>query len=446
MQNKVVCVLGSTCTGKSDLALAIASASSNKYEIINADAMQVFKGLEIATNKPTVQETEICNHHMFSVVDPFPMNEHELKLVNETPYHASQYMSRVNELISEIHQRGNTPIIVGGTNFYIKALCLSGYNSLLEDNSGEDKPKMQPDDYYTYERLKQVCPSEVAEKLHPNDHRKIKNAIVKYEQQNSSDSEVQDTLNYDAIFLYLSYDDRKSLDDRIDQRVLKMVERGLLDEVVAFYKKYETQINSIMSGSSKFSGDGIYQYGIMQCIGYKEFSDYVSYVTSNTIRDPEEEQQIIQKCILSLQQATRRYARKQESWFRNTWSAALALNNRLFKLDASNEHDRPQLTLDAIAVCDQFINAGTIVKNKYLVNIDSGSLDKKQWQKYVCADCNGHVCNGELEYKQHLKSQAHKKRKRKKSKQTGSKRLCTQSNTVEATQGSVTKSTTVSSD
>ncbi len=499
---KVICILGSTCTGKSQLALDICTTfhkintndgddHTNKnnnnnnnnnnidddddmvvgpFELINADAMQVFRGLDIATNKPTESELHDTTvpHHMFSTVEPFPSLSTSISATTISttststcshsshprhPYTVHDYVSRVDELIREIHERNHIPIIVGGTNYYIKSLfyqCMHDFrkNQWRESDDIGDRDDDVDDDRdghkdshsndYSYQRLKRVMPL-VAEKLHPNDRRKIRNALIRFDNkqdneqkqqqrvtdQDQDQKQEQGQLRYpNSLFIYLSYDVRSELDQRINQRVLDMIQRGLLDELQGFYVQHRSEIESIPVNHR-------YEYGILQCIGYKEFEPYVTHwyntCQSEEIERGEENENtastvaltssLLDQCTTGLQAATRRYARKQESWYRNTWASRdspLVHSGILYRFDMSDPLTRRKVSQDAIRTAHEFSNDASIsLRETYQVVISSdhgatgGEQQVKPWKKYFCEDCK-RECNGELEYRQHLSSRAHK--------------------------------------
>ncbi len=352
------------------------------------------------------------------------------------------YVSRVDELIREIHERNHIPIIVGGTNYYIKSLfyqCMHDFKKNrwresddIGDIGDRDGTNDNRSNDYSYQRLKRVLPL-VAEKLHPNDHRKIRNALIRFDnEQKQQDDESQQQeqeqgqLRYpNSLFLYLSYDVRSELDQRINQRVLDMIHRGLLDELQRFYVQYRNEIESLPVNHR-------YEYGILQCIGYKEFEPYVTHwyntCQSEEIKRGEENEStastvdaltssLLDQCTTGLQAATRRYARKQESWYRNTWASRdspLVHSGILYRFDMSDPLTRRKVSQDAIRTAHEFSNDVLISlreTDQVVISSDHGATGGEQqvkpWKKYFCEDCK-RECNGELEYRQHLSSRAHK--------------------------------------
>lgn len=205
--------------------------------------------------------------------------------------------------------------------------------------------------------------------------------------------------------------ERSTLFNRIDKRVHKMIERGMLKELEQFELKYKI-VNS--------TDEQVYQKGILQSIGFKEFVPYLKNFINNS---PEIEiERSISECISSLQSATRNYARKQENWFRNTWAAdsspLLYPNSVLYELKVSGEIEEWNKQVFPVGLSVALLLLGKEEKNKidiscFCVKESRSSVSKNvPWQKYNCTICD-RVCNGLQEWEVHLKSKQHKKKKKK---------------------------------
>jgi len=158
----VVVILGATGTGKSKLALQIASRING--EIVSADSMQVYKGLDIITNKVTPEEMKVCPHHMIGIYDPL----HE--------FTSLQFQQEVLRIIDDIHSRGKVPVIAGGTYYYLEGIL---WNQLLNTKQTSDDDREKFDDRTNeslHQQLQEIDP-DTALLLHPNDRRKIIRAL-----------------------------------------------------------------------------------------------------------------------------------------------------------------------------------------------------------------------------------------------------------------------------
>ncbi|GFQ02118.1 tRNA dimethylallyltransferase 2 [Phtheirospermum japonicum] len=241
LKPKIVVIMGATGSGKSKLAIDL--ASHFPIEIINADSMQVYEGLDVLTNKVPLHERKGVPHHLLGTICP------------NVEFTAKDFRDSAIPLIDEIWSRNCLPVIVGGTNYYIQALVsqfllddhAEGFetNCLLDipgDNEETDFQFGLPSENcdYTYSRLKELDPV-AANRIHPNDQRKIKQ--------------------------YLSLYSRLALDQYVDQRVDLMVSAGLLEEVRDIYE----------SGAD-------YTRGLRQAIGVREFEDFLRNLNSDCQR------------------------------------------------------------------------------------------------------------------------------------------------------------------
>ncbi len=262
--NKVIVVTGPTAVGKTKLSIELAK----KYhgEIINADAVQVYIGLDIGSAKVTKEEMEDIPHHLF-----------DIKEVNEdyTIYH---YQQDCRRLISEIQKRGNTPILVGGTGLYIKA-------ALYDYKLSKEKENNTYDNLTTEELYQELISLDKDIQIDKNNRRRLIRALNYYKENNKSINDNKtDKLLYDAIFIGLTTD-RKILYNKINDRVDIMIKEGLLDEVKSFYEK------------------GIRTKPLLSAIGYKELYEYFD---GNTELDV---------AIDNIKKNSRHYAKRQYTFF-----------------------------------------------------------------------------------------------------------------------------------
>ncbi|XP_038164969.1 tRNA dimethylallyltransferase isoform X2 [Cyprinodon tularosa] len=312
MVPSLVVILGATGTGKSKLAIELGKRLQG--EIISADSMQVYKGLDIITNKVNAEERAQCTHHMIGFVDPLVKS-----------YTVVDFRNKALELIDDMHSRNKLPIIVGGTNYYIESLLWrvlvdSGENEDSGDGAdGGQNRKMELEKLggeELYKRLMEVDPK-MASMLHPNDKRKIARSLQIHkdtgvphshwlEEQRQGGDGLGGPLRYPDPCIFWLHADMEALDRRLDARVDEMLSAGLMEELRDFHLRYNQQ------KAQNESQD--YQHGIFQSIGFKEFHNYL---TSPETSSQQEKDQLREKGIEALKVATKRYARKQNKWVRN---------------------------------------------------------------------------------------------------------------------------------
>ena len=260
----VICIVGPTGTGKSELGIYLAKKLNG--EIINSDSTQVYKGMNICTNK--VLDTEGIVHHLF--------DEKDLK----EDYTVYDFQRDSRKIIDDILNRGKVPILVGGTGLYVKA-CLYDYEFL--DYEKEDFSNYGDDELY--DMLIKVDPKS---KVHSNNRIRVENALNYYKKtgRRYSEKEKSDNLLYNTIFIGLTCD-RNVLYDRINDRVDKMVLRGLIDECHDLYN------SSVRSKA------------VLTPIGPKELFEYFDGNVS------------LDEAIDNIKSKSRKYAKRQYTWFNN---------------------------------------------------------------------------------------------------------------------------------
>src|SRR5690625_1140682 len=285
MKEKVIVIVGPTAVGKTELSLNLAKDFNG--EIISGDSMQVYKELDIGTDKVTLKEREMVNHHLIDIME---MTE---------DFTVSDFQSKARNLIKEISGRGKIPIIVGGSGLYIQSVLYDyQFPTQARDEVITKDLENQIDTHGIeplYNKLKQIDP-EQAKKIHPNNHRRVIRALEIYETTGLTMSEYQKRQTkespYNIIFIGLEME-RALLYDRINARVEKMMENGLLEEV-----------QDLMNQNLKNAES-------MQAIGYKEFIPYFEGKYS------------LDRAIELLKRNSRRYAKRQFTWFKNklnvTW-------------------------------------------------------------------------------------------------------------------------------
>lgn len=262
--NKIIVITGPTAVGKTKLSIELAKRYNG--EIINADAVQVYKGLDIGSAKVTEEEKEGIPHHLF-----------DIKEVDEeyTIYH---YQKDCRRLIKEVQGRGKTPILVGGTGLYIKA-ALYDYK-LTEEKEVNTYDNLTNDELYN--KLLELDKDIIIDK---NNRRRLIRAINYYKENNKSiNTNITNKLLYDALFIGLTTD-RRVLYDKINTRVDIMVKDGLLEEVKQFYDK------------------GIRTKPLLNAIGYREIYAYLDGNIS------------LEAAIDKIKQNSRHYAKRQYTFF-----------------------------------------------------------------------------------------------------------------------------------
>ncbi|OXB77773.1 UNVERIFIED_CONTAM: hypothetical protein H355_000528 [Colinus virginianus] len=348
----LVVILGATGTGKSALAVELGLRLGG--EIVSADSMQVYKGLDIITNKVSPQEQRLCRHHMISFVDP---------LVSNYTVH-----------IEDIFARDKIPIVVGGTNYYIESLLwkvlvnTKDKSSLVPGTVTDRKVELeQLDAVDLHRRLSQVDP-EMAAKLHPNDKRKVARSLQVFEET--------------------------ALDRRLEQRVDDMLAAGLLQELRDFHQRYNQE--KVTENRQD------YQHGIFQSIGFKEFHEYL---VSEGNCSPETSALLLQKGIQALKQVSKRYARRQNKWVRNRFLKRPGPNvPPVYGLEVSDllrwEED---VLKPALEIVESFIQGREPPVEPIKMECD---VNENKRSHRVCELCD-RVIIGDREWAAHTRSKAH---------------------------------------
>ena len=267
--DKVVVITGPTAVGKTKLSIAI--AKKFKTELINADAYQVYKKMNIGTAKPTVEEQDNVIHHLLDYLEP------------TDEFSISDYQRIVRNVIDEMNKKNKLPILVGGSGLYIDSV-------INEYHFDEEKRALSNEyDELTNDELHKILEDldfDASTKIHPNNRKRVLRAIelAKYPDNKDSRSK-RDVPYYDTLCIFLS-DDREKLYDRINKRVDQMIDVGLVEEV----KNIGLQN---FSRTSKVA------------IGYKEI---IEYLIGNISLD---------EAIELIKKNSRHYAKRQFTWFNN---------------------------------------------------------------------------------------------------------------------------------
>ena len=277
--NKVLILLGPTGVGKTGVSILLAKALNT--EIISADSMQIYRHMDIGTAKPSKEERATVRHHMIDIVNP------------SEAYSTGKYIEAVVPIIEGLHKTERIPVVVGGTGLYIKAMTKGIFSGPSADWTLREyllsMEKEENGSLYNY--LKELDP-EAAEKITPNDTRRIIRALEVCLKSKETLSEMQKELTrplpYQFIKIGLSRE-RKELYNMIEKRVDKMIIDGLVNEVK---KAIE------MTGNSEIPLPS------MQAIGYKDITMYL------------QGQITLDEAIRLVKRGTKRYAKRQFTWFR----------------------------------------------------------------------------------------------------------------------------------
>ncbi len=274
----VLAVVGPTASGKTALSVELAKHFGG--EIVSADSMQIYKGMDIASAKPTEAEKQGIKHHM---MDFLPL---------EAPYSVADYVKAAYACILEIHQRNRLPILVGGTGLYVDSLLTNtqfvaadtdyALRQMLEDEFDALGGEAMLHKLSEFDR-------ETAARLHPNNRKRIIRAFEIYHLTGKTMTEAlaasrEQPSPFAPVYIGIAYEDRDVLYDRINRRVDEMLKNGLLDEARAFF-------------------DGTPDTAA-QAIGYKELKPYLDGVLP------------LEEAVENLKRATRNYAKRQITWFK----------------------------------------------------------------------------------------------------------------------------------
>jgi len=277
--SRVIVITGPTAVGKTKLSIELAKKLNG--EIINADAMQVYKGLNIGTAKVTEKEKENIPHHLFDIKEV------------EEEYSIYNYQKDCRKVIDNILRRNKTPILVGGTGLYIKA-------ALYDYKLSEEKANNTYDNLKTEEIYKELLKLDKDINIDKNNRRRLIRALNYYKENNTSISNNKtNKLLYDTIFIGLTTD-REILYKKINQRVDNMIENGLLEEVKYYYDK-NIKTKPLING-----------------IGYKELYNYFDGLCSK------------EEAVEKIKQNSRHYAKRQYTFLNHQ------LNVVWFETDYNN--------------------------------------------------------------------------------------------------------------
>ena len=282
MENKkpfVLAIAGPTASGKTWLGVELAKTYGG--EVVSADSMQIYKGMDIASAKPTAEEMQGIPHHLISVLE------------RDVSFSAADYVKLANEAIEDILSRGKLPIIVGGTGLYIDSLLNNVQFAEIKSDSAYREKLYEISRSEGNERLyAELCEADpsAAESIHMNNTVRLVRALEVIHVTGRKFSELKEESvsvesPYDSLILGLNAADRALLYERIDMRVDEMVKAGLVEEAHELWQE-----NAMRTAAN--------------AIGYKEL---IPYFEGNAL---------MSECIDKIKQGTRHYAKRQLTWFR----------------------------------------------------------------------------------------------------------------------------------
>lgn len=286
---KAIFLMGPTASGKTELAIRL--CEQHNCEIISVDSALIYKGFDIGSAKPNAQEQARAPHALIDILDP------------SVPYSAADFRKDALELMHEISQRGKTPLLVGGTMMYFKAL-LDGLSPLPKaDPEVRQEIEAQAEKYgwqWVHQQLENVDPV-AAKRIHPNDPQRLSRALEVYRISGKSMTELTQTVDnelpFDIVQFAIYPDERAQLHERIELRYKQMLDLGFEEEVRALYSR----------------GDLHVDMPSIRCVGYRQMWDYIE---GNFDYD-----EMVYRGIV----ATRQLAKRQMTWLRG-W-------DKLIKLD-----------------------------------------------------------------------------------------------------------------
>lgn len=272
-KTKIICVVGATASGKTDLAVKLAKAVDG--EIISADSMQVYKNMPIATAVATKEEQDGVPHHLVEFLN-----------TDET-FSVADYVELAKSKIAEITSRGRVPIVAGGTGLFVDSLVKNISFSEVGSNAEIRNELAKKSNEELYEKLLKLDPNAAVD-IHPNNRKRVIRALELCMSGTSKTEQNENSLlcdsPYDALYIGIGYKDRQKLYDRINKRVDLMLEAGLENEARQMLGKQGLTAR--------------------QAIGHKELQPYIDGKIT------------LDEAAENLKRETRRYAKRQLTWFR----------------------------------------------------------------------------------------------------------------------------------
>lgn len=300
METKVAVIVGPTCSGKTSLSLSLAKQLNS--EIISADSRQIYKYLNIGTAKPSIKELKSVKHHLIDFLDPME------------DYNVSKFEKDALQKISRIINNKKIPIVVGGSGLYIRAIVDGIFDTVdtdesIRENLMDERKKFGND--YIYEKLKKFD-SKTASTLLPQNWKRIIRALEVYFITGTPIWKHQEEYKREVDLTFLQFGlnwDRKVLYENIENRVDEMIELGLVEEIKSLLENgYTKELNALNT------------------VGYKEIIEYL------------EDKISLERAVELIKRNTRRYAKRQLTWFRK--------DERIKWLDVNAKKDLEKISSD----------------------------------------------------------------------------------------------------
>ncbi|WP_297214077.1 MULTISPECIES: tRNA (adenosine(37)-N6)-dimethylallyltransferase MiaA [Thermodesulfovibrio] len=304
MKRKVIILLGPTATGKTDISIGLAKLLNT--EIISADSMQIYRYMDIGTAKPSLQQRTEVSHHMIDIVNPWDY------------FSAGAYIEEVGDIFEKLLKKDKIPLVVGGTGLYMRAMTEGIFEGPDADWNLRSKlleiEKGKPGKLYSI--LQEIDPYR-AEKISPSDLRRIIRALEVCFKEKAKMSDLQKKFTKPLPYEFIKVGvirEREELYSLIEQRVDKMLENGLVEEVrnvLRLIKKH---------GKTNFPLPSL------QAIGYKEIAGYLADIYP------------LKEAIRLIKKRTKNYAKRQITWFRT--------ERDILWFDISGRYDSDRIVMD----------------------------------------------------------------------------------------------------
>ncbi|RNA21623.1 tRNA mitochondrial [Brachionus plicatilis] len=441
-----IVVCGCTGTGKTKLSIQLAQSlikSGKKCEIVNGDAMQLYKNLDIITNKATETEMKNVKHHLVGSLDS-----------NCITYNVIDYKNEAVQLIDSLLEKDVIPILVGGTHYYIQSVI---WELLLDKNSDADlkskrsnfpnfaqdldceifdllsessdfsaietnsnaqvdiNVKLHDSDIKTEKIYQELVKfdEQSAQKIHPNDRRKLCRALQIYFTFGLTKTDLLDSrknekgtnspLRYKNVCFFVMNCENKILNKRLDDRVDQMISNGMVSEIENFRKNFQEKFpNETLKSYSRN-----YEFGIFQSIGLKEFDDYFNYLQSEESVDKTKKTKLFDSAVLDMKLSTKRYAKTQIRWIKRFETITPIIH----------QIDTTDLTKWDQSVFSKALSTFTDCLNRYELDnqveinkMDTAEEKGDHFQFNKCDICDRVFIN-KFQWECHLNGSKHKKRK-----------------------------------
>ncbi|TYZ62604.1 hypothetical protein PybrP1_002364 [[Pythium] brassicae (nom. inval.)] len=411
---KVLVVVGTTGAGKTKLSVDLAKAVGG--EVINSDAMQLYRGLDIATAKASVAERDGVPHHLLDVVEPSGRVD------------VLAFKALALAAIEDVLARGKVPIIVGGTMYYTQALLWKA--QLLDDvdvataaepSSDATLDALTPEQLY--KQLRDVDPA-MAARLHVNNVRKVQRSLQVFRQTGTPHSEhlarqEREQLQLDTYFdacAFWVHCSKPVLAERLATRVDTMIRAGLADEIRGLRAIVRAHPPRLDAAATTAPAEHENAVGILQAIGYKEFQPYFDALEAQQEEKatpaaaPDDLQRVFDDCVEQLNVATRQYARRQLTWIRNRF---VTRNIPVYQVDSSDIAQwGAAVATPATRIAEAFL-AGRAVPEPY-TSVQAAQPDARELSQAdkhsekLCEICGGRKLTGTKEWAAHVASKGHR--------------------------------------